>query len=298
MAETMSGPRASGNDGIVYVLVVEDIWGDAFDLLSQNLSFRYKPDLWRDPDSLVSECSLARSIVLRNRTQVTKRLIQGAPHLEVIARAGVGLDNIDLHAADEAGIVVVAALGANAQSVGEHALSVAFALAREIPGHDARTRAGEWDRRLGIELAGRTWGVVGLGATGRVTTHLASAIGMEVIGYDPYLPPSMVVDGLRNRIENLSELLELSDFVSLHLPLTGETTDLVDSDFIASMRTGSYLINSSRGGLVDEDALANALDEGRTAGAALDVRKNEPPALHRFESAPTGYRVAPCCWSN
>lgn len=286
MVEAISGSPPLGDNGIVDVLVVEDIWGKAFDSLAQTHSFRYEPDLWKDPDSLVVACSSARSIVLRNRTRITKELILGAPHLEVIARAGVGLDNIDLQAADEAGVVVVAALGANAQSVGEHALSMAFALAREIPGHDARTRTGEWDRRLGIELAGRTWGVIGLGAIGRVTARLACAIGMEVVGYDPYLPSSVVIDGLTRRVVDISELLHSSDFVSLHLPLTEETSDFVNAGFLSSMRSGSYLINSSRGGLVDEDALADALDEGRLAGAALDVRKSEPPAPHRLNQHP------------
>lgn len=266
----------------VDVLVVEDVWGKAFDSLSQEFSVRYKPDLWSDMDALFRECSLAKAIVVRNRTQVARELIVASPNLRIIARAGVGLDNIDIEAADECGVVVVAAFGANAQSVGEHALAMGFAFARDVVGNDAKTRQGHWDRRQGIELAGRTWGAIGLGATGRVTVRLAQAVGMEVVGYDPYLPLSTEIVGLASRADSIQELLEKSQFVSLHLPLTKETFGLVDADFLESMRPDAYLINSSRGGLVNEDALADALDAGKLSGASLDVRIDEPPRGHRL----------------
>lgn len=262
------------------VLVAEDIWGESFESLSARTPVRYLPDLWSDEGALFEECRKAGVLVVRNRTQVTASLIEASSNLRLIARAGVGLDNIDIKAADRAGTVVVAALGANAQSVGEHALAMAFALARDVAGNDARTREGQWDRRMGIELAGRTWGVVGLGATGRVTARLADAVGMTVLGYDPYVHSGEKIAGLAERVSSLETLLGRAQFVSLHLPLGSETFRLVDTKFLGSMRSDSFLINSSRGGLVDEDALFEALESGRIMGAALDVRLSEPPGIH------------------
>lgn len=262
------------------ILVAEDIWGESFDSLSQRACVRYLPNLWRDEAALLEECRKAEVLVIRNRTQVTNELMSACPDLRLVARAGVGLDNIDISSADRLGVVVIAALGANAQSVGEHALAVAFALARDVTGNDARTRAGGWDRRMGIELAGKTWAVVGLGATGRVTTRLAAAVGMTVIGYDPYLSLDESIDGLAERLDSLEVLLGRAEFVSLHLPLVSETLGLVDSKFLKAMRSDSYLINSSRGGLINEDDLFEALESGRIRGAALDVRQSEPPSFH------------------
>lgn len=278
----MSQQESVGLDTQVDVLVIENIWGEPFDSLSREFTVRYEPDLWSDKKALFRECKSTRAIVVRNRAQVTEDLIAASPNLQIIARAGVGLDNIDIDAAEKLGVVVVAALGANAQSVGEHALAMGFALARDVAGNDARTRQGQWDRRQGMELAGRTWGAIGLGATGRVTVRLAQAIGMEVIGYDPYLSPSNKIEGLTSRVDTVQEILETAQFISLHLPLTEETFGLVDATFLNSMRPDAYLINSSRGGLVDEDALADALDAGKLAGAALDVRIDEPPRGHRL----------------
>jgi D-3-phosphoglycerate dehydrogenase/(S)-sulfolactate dehydrogenase len=204
------------------------------------------------------------------------------PRLEVVARAGVGLDNIDVAAADECGIVVIGAQGANARSVAELAVALALGLARDLVGHDRRVRAGGWDRRPGVELAGRTWGVVGLGSTGAATAGLASALGMMVIGCDAYLPRGEEPDCVE-RVAELGTLLARSDVVSLHLPHTAETAGIVDADFLARMRTGSFLVNVGRGGLIDEDALLDALDHGPLAGAALDVRASEPPTPGRLE---------------
>ncbi len=262
------------------VLVVEDVWGKAFDLAKEQLTFSYQPELWKDGEKLRQAIARADALVVRNRTQVDRELLASAPKLKVVARAGVGLDNIDLKAADELGVVVVAALGANATSVGEHALAMAFAFAKDLVNQDNDTKAGRWDRRFGFELNAKHWGVIGLGATGRETARLSHAIGMKVFGYDPLLPGDRKVEGVDRRCETLDELLATCDIVSLHVPLTPSTKNLVDAEFLAKMREGSYLINSSRGALVDEDALVMALDSGHIGGAALDVREAEPPKAH------------------
>ncbi len=262
------------------VLVVEDVWGDAFDLSKEQLNFAYHPDLWNLQDDLKEALKTAKALVVRNRTSVSRELLASAPMLKIVARAGVGLDNIDIIAADDLGIVVVAALGANATSVGEHAVATAFAFARDIVNQDNETKEGSWDRRLGFELSGRSWGVIGLGATGRETARISHAIGMKVYGYDPMIAEERVIEGVDVRVNSIDELLGECDIVSLHVPLTPSTANMVDASFLSKMRKGSYIINSSRGGLVDEDALLQALNNGHLGGAGLDVRVSEPPKPH------------------
>lgn len=264
------------------IAVVEDVWGEALDRLAAEIPLVADPGAWADPGRLERAAAKARALVVRNRTRVTRQLLAASPELEVVARAGVGLDNVDLRAADDLGVVVVTAAGANAASVAEHALAMALALARDLAGHDHRVREGRWERNLGRELAGRCWGVVGLGATGTATARLAAALGMEVIGYDPFLPP-----GPRppvERVDDLGDLLQRADVVSLHLALSPHTAGLIDGGALARMRPGSYLVNVARGGLVNEAALLRALRDGPLAGAALDVRESEPPALGELEA--------------
>ncbi len=266
---------AVGSTGEVDVAVVEDVAGAALDELGQRFALRTEADAWSEPGRLAHMVGPVRALVVRNRTQVTRQLLDGAPRLEVVARAGVGLDNVDVAAADELGIVVVAAVGANAPSVAEHALAMALALARDLLGHDQAVRAGGWDRHPGMELAGRNWGVIGLGATGRATARLAGALGMEVLGYDPFLGAGHV-EGVE-RVDDLDALLGRSDVVSLHLAVSDQTRGLVDSAFLGAMRPGAFLVNVARGELVDEKALLGALEAGTVGGAALDVRVDEPP---------------------
>jgi len=279
----LATPTASTGPGSD-IVVAEDVWGPAFDGLAASYGIDRRPELWNDPDQLRRASSEARALVVRNRTRVDRQLLAHGRRLEVVARAGVGLDNIDVAAADELGIVVVAALGANARSVAEHSLALALALARDVVGNDGRVRAGRWERPLGIELAGRTWGIVGLGATGRALAALASALGMTVVGFDPALPPdALPPPGVHARADSVTELLGGADIVSLHVPLTPGTASMVDAGFLAAMRPGAYLINVSRGGLVDEDALCDALESGQLGGAGIDVRAEEPPVLGRLE---------------
>ena len=267
----------------VDVAVVEDVWGPAFEALSRRFSVVLDPMAWDDPSTLFSLAGRARAIVVRNRTAVTRSLLERAPHLHVVARAGAATDNIDLGAADELGIVVVVASGANARSVAEHALCLALALARDICGHDRRLRQGRWERSLGRQLRDRTWGVVGMGATGTAVAELVQSFGMTVVGYDAYLPAGAVPAPGLQRLDDLMELAHRADVVSVHVPLTTESAGLISRTFLSHMRQGAYLVNVARGELVDEEALADALESGHLAGAALDVRSQEPPGPSRLD---------------
>jgi (S)-sulfolactate dehydrogenase len=267
-------------DDHVDVAVLEGVWGAAL----ADLALRYRVrrignEEVATPAALTGIARQARCLVVRNRTVVDRGLLLAAPDLRVVARAGTGLDNIDLAAADDLGVVVVAAQGVNARSVAEMAIGLALGLARRIPELDRRVRAGEWDRRPGVELAGRTWGVFGLGRTGTETARLAAALGMNVVGHDPFVSPTdedVRAAGLT--IAALEVVRSTADILSLHIPLTAQTRGMVDDRFLARMRPGAFLINVARGGIVDEDALHRALTTGVIAGAALDVRSTEPPA--------------------
>jgi D-3-phosphoglycerate dehydrogenase/(S)-sulfolactate dehydrogenase len=267
------------------VVVVEDVWGEPFEALARDHRVRRSPDAWRDPAQVRAEAGTARALVVRNRTHVDAALLDAAPRLEVVGRAGVGLDNIDVAAADERGVVVVAPFGANATSVAEHTLALALALMRELTEHDRAVRAGEWTRRPGRDLAGRTWGLLGAGATGKAVARLAMAFGMRVIGYDPYIPAETArAAGID--MTDMAQLLAESDVVSVHLPATPETRGLLGSAAFAAMRRGCLLVSVGRGEVIDEGALAAALREGIIGGAGLDVRTQEPPVPGPLDDAP------------
>lgn len=268
------------------VVVVEDVWGQAFGTLAARWEVVRQPEAWREPRELSRLLEGARALVVRNRTAVDRRVLEEASSLELVARAGVGLDNVDLGAADDLGVVVVSPRGANARSVAELALALALALARDVPAHDRAVRAGRWERSQGIELAGRCWGVVGLGATGRATACLARAVGMDVVGFDPYLASSADLEEVGERVQRLRGLLARADVVSLHVPLTPETAGMVGETFLAALKPGALLVNVGRGGLVDERALLGALESGRLGGAGLDLRAEEPPLPGRLEAHP------------
>jgi (S)-sulfolactate dehydrogenase len=255
------------------VVVAEDVWGEPFERLAVARPVARRAD--------ASEVNGARALVVRNRTQVDAALLDAAPSLQVVGRAGVGLDNIDVAAADERGVVVVAPLGANAVSVAEHTLALALALFRDVPAHDRAVRAGQWRRAPGRELAGRTWGLLGYGATGRAVARLAAGFGMRVMAYDPYVDTAVDAE-----LADLDTVLAGSDVVSVHLPATPQTRGLLGTDALSHMRHGAVLISVGRGEVVDEDALAAALHARRLAGAGLDVRASEPPAPGPLDAAP------------
>jgi len=260
------------------ILISEDVWGAPFQLLERSFPITRSDDLWRSPEDLKADLKDITALVIRNRTNVTADVIAAAPKLKVIARAGVGLDNIDLKAADAAGVVVVAGLGANAVSVGELTLGLALSLLRNIPGHDVATRAGGWVRSPGRELSGLTWGLLGCGATGLATAKLLQGFGCMIIGFDPYAQNLIGVE-----LTTFEDVLKRSDVLSIHMPSTVETTGIINTTTLALMKPDAILINVGRGEVVNEADLMTALKVKTIAGAALDVRVSEPPTKDEME---------------
>lgn len=262
------------------VLVTESIVGSGMESLKGRFDVAFEPDLWKSPEKLKEVVSQFRALVVRNQTRVTKALIASAPALEVIGRAGAGLDNIDLDAATSAGIVVVYTPDQNALSVAELTMGIMLALARKIVPADQSTRAGQWRRGVwtGIELYGKTLGLVGLGRIGYRVGARARAFGMDLVAHDPYAnPDGLPVSESFARLLDLDALLKVSDFVSCHLPLTPQTASLFDYARFCKMKPTAFFINTSRGEVVVEEGLLRALQEKRIAGAGLDVRQEEPP---------------------
>lgn len=238
---------------------------------------RYKPEL-ADQQHMISEhLEGTKALIVRNRTQVTETLLDSAPELKVVGRLGVGLDNIDLDACKKRGIEVIPAIGANTLSVAEYVVTNALILLRNAYQKNVEMIAGEWPRAdcSGREVAGRKIGLVGFGGIARETGKLAKAMGMEVCAYDPFLAPDHSAWNGVDKME-LHSVLETSDVISLHVPLTDATHHLLNAGCIARMRADAVLINAARGGVVDEAALADALRGGRISGAALDVFETEP----------------------
>jgi D-3-phosphoglycerate dehydrogenase len=218
------------------------------------------------------------ALIVRSMTKVTREVLEAGRGLKVVGRAGIGVDNIDVAAATEHGVLVVNAPTANLLSATEHTLALLLAVARNVPAADASMKAGEWDRKrfVGTELQGKTLGVVGFGRIGQKVAERARAFGMEVLAHDPYLDPA-AARRLDVELVELDRLLTQADVVTLHTPMTEATRGLLSAERIRTMREGALLINCARGGLVDEAALLAALESGRLAGAGLDVFAEEPP---------------------
>ena len=227
--------------------------------------------------SLLGLLSEAEGLVVRSGTQVDRELLEAAPRLRVVGRAGVGVDNIDLEEATRRGVLVVNAPLANSISAAEHTFALLLSQARNIPRADATIRSGRWDRAAfrGVELHGKTLGLVGLGRIGALVAQRALAFGMRVLAYDPYITADQARQA-GGELMDLDSLLAESDFISLHLPRTPETENLLGKEAFAKAKRGVRIVNASRGGIVDEDALADAIRAGQVAGAALDVYAEEP----------------------
>ena len=241
-------------------------------------TINYDPGLVDNPAGLLKAMSDADAIIVRNRTQVNIELLAAAPALKVVGRLGVGLDNIDLDACKERGVEVCPAVGANTLSVVEYVIGTAMALTRTAYSSNDAMIAGEWPRGVlgnGGEVSGRTIGLFGFGGIAQAVAKHAVSLGMSVAAFDPYLPKDNPAwDGVKNCTTD--ELLGTADIISLHVPLTKETADMIDSDAIAKMKPGTILINTARGGIIDEAALVSALKSGKLGGAALDVFATEP----------------------
>ena len=252
--------------------------GSAAEMMAE-FDVHWDPKLWSKRDELLEQVANARAIVVRNATRVDAELIAAAPRLEVVARMGVGLDNIDLETCKARGIEVCPSIGANAQSVAEYVIATAMILLRgQALMSTHRLVAGEWPRESlarGIELAGRSLGIVGFGSIGQVMAAKAKAMGMEIMAYDAMLPADAPAwEGVRN--VGLEDLIVEADVITLHCPLTPETRDLISTDELARMKPGAILVNSARGGIVNEAACAAALKSGHLGGAALDTFDTEP----------------------
>lgn len=221
--------------------------------------------------------AVADGLIVRSATKVRAEMLAGASALKVVGRAGVGVDNIDLDAATERGIAVLNAPAGNTVSAAELTLALVLSMLRRVSEADASVRAGEWARSRfqGVELRGRTLGLVGCGRIGGEVSKRCRAFGMGVVAYDPYLTDERAAELHVERAE-LEEVLARADVLSLHVPLTTDTRGMIDADALARMKRGSFLVNVARGGVVDEAALAAALEEGQLAGAALDVFASEP----------------------
>lgn len=226
---------------------------------------------------LITRLADAEGLVVRSATNVDAELIAAAPRLRVIGRAGIGVDNIDVAAATEAGVIVVNAPHANIISAAEHALALLLAQARNVARADATLRSGVWDRTSfqGVELHGKTLGVVGLGRIGTLVAQRALAFGMRLIAYDPYVAADRA-RRLGVELVAFDDLLAQADFITIHLPKTADTAGLMGKEALAKVKRGVRIVNAARGGILDEDALAEAIRDGRVAGAGLDVYSHEP----------------------
>ncbi|PWJ15071.1 hydroxyacid dehydrogenase [Jannaschia seohaensis] len=265
------------------ILITEFMDETWVDWLRERSPVTYEPDLPDRPDDLARLAREARALIVRNRTQVRGDLLDAG--FACVGRLGVGLDNIDLDGCHARGIEVFPATGANTLSVAEYVVTTAAMLLRGAYGLRAQMEAGAWPRAQagqGREIAGKILGLVGYGEIARVTGRLGRALGMEVIASDPFAPD---FDGAREA--TLEEVLEQADIVSLHVPLTEATKNLIDAGALAAMRPGAVLVNAARGGVVDEAALCEALRAGRLGGAALDTFADEPlGADHPFTDVP------------
>lgn len=245
--------------------------------IRQRFSVQYDPQLGTNRPKLFGELSEAKVLVVRNQTRVDQELLDQSPNLSMVGRLGVGLDNIDLAACEAREITVRSAQGANAVAVAEWVITAILILSRRCFGATEEVIAGAWPREkmIGEEVAGKMLGLVGMGHTAQMVAKRAQALEMEVSGTDPFLPSSDPRWTGINRL-TLEPLLASADVVSLHVPLTLETEKMINPSSLSLMKPGALLINSSRGGIVDEEAVRSALLEGKLGGAALDVFRSEP----------------------
>ena len=268
------------------IVVADDLPASAIDLLRAE-GWDVDARVGRAADQLAADVADADALVVRSATKVTAALIAAAPSLRVIARAGTGVDNVDVQAASARGLVVMNAPGANSVSVAELAVGLMLALARHLPAADAAMKDGRWEKKkfLGEELRDKTLGLAGLGRIGQEVARRAAAFGMRVIAHDPFIPADIAAD-LGATLVPLDQLFAEADYLSLHLPSTPQTRHLVNEARLAQAKRGIRIINTARGDLVDEAALLGAIESGRVGGAALDVFQAEPTTDHRLQKLP------------
>ncbi len=261
------------------VLVTDGLAPQGFEILGRAPGIEVVDAPGMKPAQLLDAIADADALIIRSATQVTAEVIAAAKQLAVIGRAGIGVDNVDVGAATTRGIVVMNTPGGNTITTAEHAIALLVALARHIPQATASMKAGKWDKKsfMGMELYNRTLGLIGLGNIGRIVAQRARGLGMKVVAYDPFLSAEAAAK-LEVELLDFDALLARSDALSVHVPRTPDTAGLLGKAAFAKVRPGVLLVNAARGGIVDEDALLEALESGAVGGAALDVFEEEPPA--------------------
>jgi len=264
------------------VLVSEALADEGIEKLRTEAEVDVRLDL--DPAGLLEAIGEYDALIVRSATKVTKDVVERGDRLKVVGRAGIGLDNIDVEAATRKGVLVVNAPQSNILSAAEHTMALLLALARNIPAADASMRAGKWERTrfTGVELHGKTLGILGLGRIGTLVAQRAAAFGMRLLAYDPYVSKSRAAQLSVEMAPSIEDLCGQADFITVHLPKTSETRAILGAPQLAHIKPGARIINTARGGIIDEQALLEAFREGKVAGAAFDVFEKEPPGQHPF----------------
>lgn len=274
---------------MIDILISENISGPYVDALSPRFEVSRQPKLWENQQALLEAVKSARVLLVRNNTLVTRDVLEAGENLIAIGRAGVGLDNIDMDAANELGIVVSFTPDQNSISAAEHTMALMLSLMRKIPAATVDTSTGAWNRQqfVGTELYGKTLGIIGAGKIGFLVASRARAFGMDVLAYDPFLSPdNVLLCELRAELVELDELLSRADVVSCHVPGSPKTDGLMNCARFAKMKPSAFFVNTARGQVVVEDDLIDALKSRKIAGAALDVRTTEPPSDSELNRLP------------
>ncbi len=270
------------------VLVSDKLSPTAVEIFKQNgVEVDYLPDVGKDKEKLLEIIGNYDGLAIRSATKVTQKIIDAATNLKVVGRAGIGVDNVDIPAATAKGIIVMNTPFGNSITTAEHAITMMLALARQIPEADASTRSSKWEksRFMGVEVTAKTLGLIGAGNIGSIVADRAQGLRMKVIAFDPFLTPERAQEIGVEKVE-LDDLLARSDFITLHTPLLDATRNIISKEAITKMKDGVRIINCARGGLIDEEALKDALESGKIAGAALDVYATEPAKDHPIFNAP------------
>ena len=247
----------------------------------------FQPDLGKDKDKLAAIIGNYDGLAIRSATKVTAKILETASRLKVVGRAGIGVDNVDIPAATARGVIVMNTPFGNSITTAEHAIAMMFALAREIPAADASTQAGKWEKNrfMGVEITGKVLGIIGCGNIGSIVADRAIGLKMRVIAYDPFLSPERALELGVEKVD-LEDLLTRAEIITLHTPMTAQTKNILSREALAKTRKGVRIINCARGGLVDEEALADLLESGHVAGAAFDVFVEEPAKQNRLFGLP------------
>ena len=267
------------------ILITDGLHPDGITILADFAQVDDRPGLHES--DLLEIIADYHALIVRGQTRVTAKILNAAPNLRVVGRAGVGVNNIDLAAAQSRQVTVVNAPTAPTIAVAEHTLGLMLALVRHIPQANASVKSGLWQKQnfLGSELYAKTLGIIGMGKIGSAVAQRAAAFGMTALGHDPLIPNTEIKNSGASPV-SLNELYARSDFISLHLPLTPQTRGMINGQTLGYMKRGVYLINTARGEQIDEIALLNALETGQVAGAALDVFSDEPPGLSALVAHP------------